>query len=362
MSHRLIVMFLCLVFFTSAGLSQSSFYDYLEEKVTFPSNEVTLAGTLTLPVSGQPAPVIVLITGGGNRNRDAQIGRFKPFKLIAAYLSQRGFAVLRFDDRGVGESTGINSLESNLDDFKDDALSAIAYLKSRDDIMHSRIGLLGHCAGAYACLKASFESKDVAFLTTMAGYGLDGVETLLDGKRRELMKAGEKQDHIQQTLGLHKQLFKAMMTHGDFVEVESKMRIERKRIFETLSDSRKSRYEDFDDYFRRSSDGWILEYAKTNYFLEVLKAKPIPYYEKLNIPALLMFGENDLDVHPDAHIQPIITALAKAGNKNYEIKIIPEADHYFVADWSSREFAPKFLPTLYDWLSENIQQSARIQK
>lgn len=65
MSHRLIVMFLCLVFFTSAGLSQSSFYDYLEEKVTFPSNEVTLAGTLTLPVSGQPAPVIVLITGGG---------------------------------------------------------------------------------------------------------------------------------------------------------------------------------------------------------------------------------------------------------------------------------------------------------
>jgi len=71
---------------------------------------------------------------------------------------------------------------------------------------------------------------------------------------------------------------------------------------------------------------------QTNYFLDALKVKPIPNCAELTIPALLMFGENDLSIHPDAHISPIGEALEKVDNTHYEIIIIPEANHYYVAE------------------------------
>ena len=86
----------------------------------------------------------------------------------------------------------------------------------------------------------------------------------------------------------------------------------------------------------------------------MLKAKPIPYYEELTIPVLLLFGENDLSVHPDAHVPPIREALEKSGNKQVRIKIIPKANHYFVAEWSGKTFAPGVLPSLHEWLGNNV--------
>ena len=329
---RLIFATLLLTVFYNGLFSHDKSSHYYSENVTFQSNDVTLAGTITIPKSDQPCPALILISVGGNRDRNAQHRGFKPFKLIAEYLSERGFIILRFDDRGVGESTGQNSLEATLDDFKIDALSAVEYLKSRNEIIPSKIGLLGHCAGAYACLKAARETDDIAFLITMAGYGLDGVETLLDGTRRQLIKKGLKENEIQKAVQLESQLYDAMFTHRDFSEIELQMRAKNLTIFENLPDDKKKRYKNFDDYFSKSSDGYLLGYAKTHYFLEALKAKPIPYYAKLTIPALLMFGENDLSVHPDAHISPIVEALEKADNTHYEIKIIPGANQYFVAE------------------------------
>ena len=205
------LIILGLLFVSNSHLySQEESLNYYSENITFQSDSVNLAGTLTIPNTGKPFPALVLISGGGNRNRDAQYGKFKPFKLISEYLSSRGFVVLRFDDRGVGESTGQNSLEGTLDDFKVDALSAVKYLKSRELIDSTKIGLLGHCAGAYACLKAILETDDVSYLITMAGYGLEGVETLLDGTRRGLVKDGMIESEIKEILNLEKQLYDAM--------------------------------------------------------------------------------------------------------------------------------------------------------
>ena len=66
----------------------------------------------------------------GRSDRDETIGNNKVFKAIAEHLSEHGIAVLRYDKRGCGESTGDYST-SNLNQYASDVIAAINYLKNR---------------------------------------------------------------------------------------------------------------------------------------------------------------------------------------------------------------------------------------
>lgn len=88
----------------------------------------------------------MLISGSGPQNRDEELMGHKPFKLLADYLTRRGIAVLRVDDRGTGGSSG-SLMNSTTADFATDALAGIAYLKTRSEVDPARIGLLGHSEG-----------------------------------------------------------------------------------------------------------------------------------------------------------------------------------------------------------------------
>ena len=83
-------------------------FPYISEEVKFTNavDKVTLAGTLTIPEGKGKFPVVVLISGSGPQNRDEEVMGHKPFFVIADYLTRNGIAVLRYDDRGVAESTG----------------------------------------------------------------------------------------------------------------------------------------------------------------------------------------------------------------------------------------------------------------
>ena len=106
---------------------------------------------MTLPRSPGPHPAVVLITGSGPQDRDYTVSGHRPFLVWADYLTRRGFAVLRTDDRGVGGSGG-KLLDSTDEDFARDVLAEVEWLKRRKDIDAARIGLLGHSEGAARCL------------------------------------------------------------------------------------------------------------------------------------------------------------------------------------------------------------------
>src|SRR4029079_17313111 len=118
----------------------------VEEDVTFDSKakDVKLAGTFTKPKGDGPFPAVALITGSGPQDRDESLMGHKPFLVIADYLTRKGIAVLRYDDRGIGKSTGKFSGATSKD-FADDAAGAVDYLRGRKDV--SKIGLMGHSEG-----------------------------------------------------------------------------------------------------------------------------------------------------------------------------------------------------------------------
>jgi pimeloyl-ACP methyl ester carboxylesterase len=189
---------------------------YIAEEVTFEHGEITLAGTLTLPDAKGAHPAVILITGSGPQDRDESIeplAAIKPFALIADYLTQAGIAVLRYDDRGIGQSTGDFAAATSAD-FADDTEAALDYLLSRPEIDPQQIGLLGHSEGGLVAAMLAARRPDVAFVISMAGPSVDGRATMISQLERVLRASATDDEVIARQSQLQIALFNALL-EGD---------------------------------------------------------------------------------------------------------------------------------------------------
>lgn len=159
-------------------------YPYREEEVAYdnPVGHSHLAGTLTLPRGPGPFPVALMITGSGLQDRDETVFGHHPFLIWADYLTRRGIAVLRVDDRTIGGSTG-EAKNTTTADFATDVEAGVAYLKSRPDIDRRHIGLIGHSEGGVIAPMVAAQDPSIAFIVLLAGSGEDGVTLMLHQKR-----------------------------------------------------------------------------------------------------------------------------------------------------------------------------------
>lgn len=170
---------------------------YPTEEVTFenPSDHAQLSGTLSYPITyaiSKDIPVVLLVTGSGQQNRDEEIMGHKPFAVIADYLAKMGIASLRYDDRGFGKSTG-NLNDATSHTFMTDALAGINYLKSKGKF--SKIGILGHSEGGMIAFMAAVEApNDIDFIVSLAGTAVKGSEILL--KQNEILLSATPQTAI----------------------------------------------------------------------------------------------------------------------------------------------------------------------
>ncbi|WP_431242668.1 alpha/beta hydrolase family protein [Flavobacterium sp. P21] len=123
-------------------------YSYYTEDVKFENktDKVVLAGTLSLPKKEGNFPAVILISGSGGQNRDGETLGHKPYLVLADFLTKNGFAVLRFDDRGVAQSSGDIS-KATTADFARDVQAGVDYLQTRKEINKKKIGLIGHSEG-----------------------------------------------------------------------------------------------------------------------------------------------------------------------------------------------------------------------
>ena len=160
-------------------------FPYTEEEVTFSNGDAHLTGTLVLPEGySRKTPVLVMVNGSGQENRDEEIYEHKPFAVIADAFARAGIATLRYDDRGVGGSTGDVAFATT-EDFKEDALAGIKLLRERFD----KVGVIGHSEGGLIALMLAAE-KQVDFIISMAGVAISGVELTVAQTRGSLLSAG----------------------------------------------------------------------------------------------------------------------------------------------------------------------------
>lgn len=153
-------------------------YPYRSEDVRYAScDSIQVAGTLTIPRGKGPFPAAIIISGTGKQDRDGTFSGHKPFLKIADYLTRQGFVVLRTDDRGTGETNGVYE-EATTSDFARDAQAGIDYLKQRPEVDAKRIGVIGHSEGGQVALMLGADSPDVAFVISLAGVGVDGLQIL----------------------------------------------------------------------------------------------------------------------------------------------------------------------------------------
>ena len=164
------------------------------EDVRFFNGDVQLAGTLISPITRGPHPAVILVHASGAEDRAYLL----PF---ARFLIRHGMAVLGFDKRGVGGSTG-DWNKASFDDLAGDVVAAFEYLRTRDDIQRARIGMLGWSQAGWVMPLAAARAKDLAFLISISGAGVSGTETTIDQARNEMAANGMPPQMIDQIVEL----------------------------------------------------------------------------------------------------------------------------------------------------------------
>ena len=188
-------------------------FPYRREDVSFASEEpgITLAGTLTTPPGDTPVPGIVLISGSGPQDRDETIFGHRPFLVLADYLTRAGFAVLRFDDRGVGSSTG-SPQGATLERLALDVRGAVNLFSHRPEVDPTRIGLLGHSEGGLLGSMVALDSGKIAFLVLMATPGVPGKELLLMQSEALARASGADEEAIARAQALNRSVYEIART------------------------------------------------------------------------------------------------------------------------------------------------------
>ena len=163
-------------------------YPYKTEEVAFKNvaDGATLVGTLSYPVGYKKGktPVVLMVTGSGQENRDEEIFDHKPFLVIADYLARHGVATLRYDDRGFGKSTGGDVEHATTLDFMRDAASGVDFLRASKQF--SKVGILGHSEGGSIAFMLGAKGK-VDFVISMAGIGVKG-DTALTAQTNKILE------------------------------------------------------------------------------------------------------------------------------------------------------------------------------
>lgn len=297
-------------------------FPYEAEEVEFENEveEIVLAGTLTLPKGDGPFPAAVLITGSGPQDRDEMIFEHRPFAVLADALTRRGVAVLRFDDRGVGGSTG-NLAIATTADLAGDTAAAMDFLKTRAEIDPARIGLIGHSEGGLIAPMIASLRTDVAFAVLIAGPGDDGAKILLDQSALIARAAGAPEDVIEKSRAQQETIF-AIVKDDSITRDEAPARM-KTALTEGQPPLTEQELAELDAEIAQVNSPWM------RFFLTY---DPAPTLEALRCPTLALLGEKDLQVPAETNAKSIRSAFQKAtaaGAKDLYVEILPGLNHLF---------------------------------
>lgn len=264
-------------------------FNYTVIDTLIENGSVVLGATLVLPNNiGGNYPIVVLASGSGAQDRNCELLGHKPFWVIADYLAENGIASLRFDDRGVGKSTGVFQL-ATLEDFASDVLACVEFLKSDSRFANHPIGLAGHSEGGMHVMMTASKNKSVQFLIELASVGTTGKEVLVEQQYLIPKKSGQSEEYAL----WNKSLFEEMSAL--LLSTKKKKRAEKLTVY--LNDKYKSAPEEYKKLTNEMNFKLGMQmFMNSEWMIQFLSYRTEDYLPKLSIPVLAINASEDIQV------------------------------------------------------------------
>lgn len=305
-------------------------FPYATEEVAFMNGDVVLNGTLVLPEGySRSTPVLIMVTGSGQQNRDEELFDHKPFAVIADALGRAGIATLRYDDRGVGDYKG-NINECTTEDFKGDALAGVEFLRKRFD----KVGVIGHSEGGTIALMLAADQK-VDFIVSLAGMVVSGAETLVSQNRVALADAGFDTAVVEAYCMVIREAFDAIVNGGSMPRIE-----------------------DYDlPAVLKQNYLAIINMMQMPYMRHFLTLDMRPLLGRITCPVLALNGTKDVQVDYETNLSALRDGL-QSNSKN-RIESVDSVNHLFqrcktgaVTEYSEIEetISPAVLEAVVEWV------------
>jgi uncharacterized protein len=338
-------------------------FPYRSEDVVYPNPEadIHLAGTLTLPEGPGPFPAVTLVTGSGAQDRNSEIFGHRIFLVLADHLTRSGIAVLRSDDRGVGESEGGFRAATSAD-FATDTRAAVEYLLTRPEVDPSSVGIVGMSEGGLIAPMVAAGMEEVAFLVLLAGPGVTGEEILFRQGELIARSMGASAEDVERSRGLQTRLFTILREEADPAVRRNRVEVELRRALEEMSDAER----EAGGIPQAGEDGWVqaqLAPLEGPWFRYFLLHDPAPVLRQVQVPVLALNGSLDLQVDPAQNLPAIESALREGGNPDFTVEELPGLNHLFQtaatgapSEYGQIEetFSPVALERISGWILERF--------
>lgn len=335
-------------------------FPYTSETFALPrqDEDIVIGGTLTIPHGRDRFPAVVLLSVAGPNDRDQSFAGHKGFMVLADRLTRAGYAVARYDDRGVGASGGVY-FEASWSALANDAAAVARMLAADRRIDPGRIGFAGMSQGgpvgamAGSALSAA-GAMDPAFLILMSAPGLHGRDAL----RRQLETTFIALNVDPQTADRYRHLFEEYLA----IVSERPDRPETKeRLVAFLRGPGRGLIPSY--RFLPESPDALADVLLGEWYRSNLEFDPYTVYVGVSAPVLAIGGGMDLVAPPTEHLASIEGILANAPTNDVTVRrfeglnhLLMEAETGMPNEYAklSNSFSDEAAATIVDWLDARM--------
>lgn len=300
-------------------------------EISFADGDVTLAGSIWLPDGPGPHPGVVMVGGSGPTDRDNDT-LFPP---IREHVTCSGFAVLSYDKRGVGGSSG-SWLRTGYDGLAGDCLTAVDALRSHGQVDSRSVGLFGHSEGGWVVLRAAAGRDDLSFVITNSTPGVSAAQQERWAMAHAAQAHGVTDAELDALLVLYDRLMVEARNGAGFAQVAAW----------TQADPA---------YTTLTTLGPPLSEPVWELMKLTMDHDPLPDLSRLRCPLLAIFGGAD----PVVPVTESIAAISTVACRRLTVELFPGAGHRINVD-SDAPFAEGYLQTLTHWIQSTAARTPTV--
>lgn len=320
-------------------------FDREPQSVSFSNGDVHLAGALVEPEGEGPFPALVLVHGSGPQTYDQPA-----FSVHANAFLKEGFAVLAYDKRGSGSSSG-NLESSDYDDLAGDVAAAVTFLRARPEIATARIGLLGRSEGGWVSTLAASHDPKIAFVIMSSGCAVGPLEETLYETRRGLRERGVSTDQVEQAAKFKTALWEFDRRVAAGKTSAETLRSERALLLKQFADLHQAKVEQLPYVM----DPEVEDRRKFAAIAHMIFYDPQPALNALRAPLLEAIGTDDEAVDP-ATTLAALEKLRSAGH-NITTKTFPGVGHSLLKMQGTTilGYADGYLDFIVAWANDHVK-------